>query len=106
VDTAGPLSAVRTISIFPSSHLVWELGLIVQSYRAFSSPPLGRPTRLSRQAIFRRRRHQPRRPPPAKIRPGSPAPAMGPGTAAGGSGTLLPVVHGLPADNAPAVGVR
>src|SRR5215467_13118582 len=32
------------------------------------------------QAIFFRRRHQPRRPPPAKIRPGSPAPAMGPGT--------------------------
>src|SRR5215469_17078029 len=34
------------------------------------------------QAIFRRRRHQPRRPPPAKIRPGRPAPAMGPGTGA------------------------
>jgi hypothetical protein len=33
------------------------------------------------QAIFRRRRHQPRRPPLAKIRPGSPAPAIGPGTA-------------------------
>ena len=33
------------------------------------------------QAIFRRRRHQPRRPPLAKIRPGRPAPAMGPGTA-------------------------
>ena len=32
------------------------------------------------QAIFHRRRHQPRRPPPAKIRPGRPAPAMGPGT--------------------------
>src|SRR5205814_6779553 len=28
----------------------------------------------------RRRRHQPRRPPLAKIRPGRPAPAMGPGT--------------------------
>ena len=35
------------------------------------------------QAIFCRRRHQPRRPPPAKIRPGRPAPAMGPGTAEG-----------------------
>jgi hypothetical protein len=32
------------------------------------------------QAIFRRRRHQPRRPTLAKIRPGSPAPVMGPGT--------------------------
>src|SRR5262249_38044521 len=35
---------------------------------------------LDDQAFFRRRRHQPRRPPQAKIRPGSPAPAMGPGT--------------------------
>src|SRR6516164_10971962 len=35
------------------------------------------------QAIFCRRRHQPRRPPLAKIRPGSPAPAIGPGTAVG-----------------------
>ena len=34
------------------------------------------------QAVFFRRRHQPRRPPLAKIRPGSPAPAMGPGTPA------------------------
>src|SRR5262245_48931211 len=33
------------------------------------------------QAIFFRRRHHPRSPPPAKIRPGSPAPTMGPGTA-------------------------
>src|SRR5262249_31538986 len=30
-----------------------------------------------------RRRHQPRRPPHAAIRPGRPAPAMGPGTATG-----------------------
>jgi hypothetical protein len=34
------------------------------------------------QAILCRRRHQARRPPLAKIRPGRPAPAMGPGTAA------------------------
>jgi hypothetical protein len=33
------------------------------------------------QAVFFRRRHQPRRLPLAKIRPGRPAPAMGPGTA-------------------------
>src|ERR1700722_7598466 len=32
----------------------------------------------------RRRHHQPRRLPLAKIRPGNPAPAMGPGTAAAG----------------------
>src|SRR5215510_9295445 len=31
-------------------------------------------------AVFFRRRHQPRRPPPAKRRPGRPAPAIGPGT--------------------------
>jgi hypothetical protein len=35
------------------------------------------------QAIFCRRRHQPRRPPLAKIRPGRPAPAMGAGTLTG-----------------------
>ena len=34
-------------------------------------------------AIFCRRRHQPRRPPLARINPGSPAPAMGPGTGFG-----------------------
>jgi hypothetical protein len=34
------------------------------------------------QAVFFRRRHQPRRPLLAKIRPGRPAPATGPGTAA------------------------
>jgi hypothetical protein len=33
------------------------------------------------QAIFCRRRHQAKRPPLARIRPGNPAPAMGPGTA-------------------------
>src|SRR5262249_17136191 len=54
------------------------------------TPPnaLGRGSRFathttSLQAIFRRRRHQPRRPPLAKIRPGRPAPATGPGTACG-----------------------
>jgi hypothetical protein len=38
------------------------------------------------QAIFCRRRHQPRRPLLAKIRPGIPAPTIGPGTAAGVAG--------------------
>jgi len=55
------------------------------------------------QAIFCRRRHQPRRPPLAKIRPGNPAPAMRPGTAAvgcSGSGGLLHPVHSLPANSA------
>ena len=35
------------------------------------------------QAVFCRRRHQPRRPPLARIRPGRPAPAMGPGELGG-----------------------
>jgi len=38
------------------------------------------------QAVFCRRRHQPRRPPLAKIRPRSPAPAIGPGTGYGSCG--------------------
>src|ERR1700738_2855415 len=41
--------------------------------------------RVMLQAVFLRRRHQPRRPAPPKITPGSPAPTIGPGTAAGGS---------------------
>jgi hypothetical protein len=40
-----------------------------------------------RQAVLCRRRHQPRKPPHAAIRPGRPAPAMGPGTGLGGTGT-------------------
>src|SRR5262249_59386883 len=40
------------------------------------------------QAIFRRR-HQPRTPPLAKIRPGSPAPATGPGVGTGGSAVMM-----------------
>jgi hypothetical protein len=60
--------------------------LIAQDCDCFGNrwPRRKRPVRLrgNVQAIFCRRRHQPRRPPQAKIRPGSPAPAMGPGTAA------------------------
>jgi hypothetical protein len=48
------------------------------------------------QAIFFRRRHQPKRPTLAKIiRPGSPAPARGPGTAATVVGTRKKL-SGLP----------
>ena len=49
---------------------------------------LARPTRLPRQAVFCRRRHQPRRRPPAKIKPGRPAPAgrrLGPRHRSGGA---------------------
>src|SRR5215831_13995817 len=61
------------------------------------------------QAIFCRRRHQPRRPPPAKIRPGRPAPARGPGTAVGAklvsvilkSGATFPLVVRVKAPKKP-----
>src|SRR5262245_22059920 len=43
VGTGRTPSAVPSSSNFPASHLrSSELGLIAQSYRAFSSPPLGR----------------------------------------------------------------
>src|SRR5262249_53523705 len=51
------------------------------------------------QAIFCRRRHQPRRPPPAKIRPGSPAPATGPGTANESTPLPVRVTTGCPTTN-------
>ena len=54
------------------------------------------------QAAFCRRRHQPRRPPLAKIRPGSPAPTMGPGTAAGAK--LVSCIPSAPAP--PVVSVK
>jgi hypothetical protein len=59
---------------FPPIILGWLIG--------FALVALGRwiRTRFA-QAVRCRRRHQPRRPPHASIRPGSPAPAMGPGTA-------------------------
>jgi hypothetical protein len=48
-------------------------GVIEKQFRLTNTP-------IKHQAIFCRRRHQPRRPPLAKIRPGRPAPAVGPGT--------------------------
>jgi hypothetical protein len=63
----------------------WRSAIRRLGLRSATSAIAGRRKRRVRiapqaQAIFLRRRHQPRRPPPAKIRPGSPAPAMGPGT--------------------------
>src|SRR5262245_65892607 len=49
------------------------------------------------QSIACRRRHQPRRPPPAKMRPGRPAPAMGPGTGTGAAGSVMIVARRYPA---------
>ena len=49
------------------------------------------------QAVFCRRRHQPSTPTQAKIRPGSPAPTMGAGTAlAGGTNVMTALVVVLP----------
>jgi len=42
LGTGRTPSAVPSSSNFPASHLGSELGPIAQSYRAFSSPPLGR----------------------------------------------------------------
>jgi hypothetical protein len=54
----------------------------LQSIRELRRPPGGVPSgSCFAQAVRSRRRHQARRPPPTKIRPGSPAPAIGPGTA-------------------------
>src|SRR5215468_11183345 len=50
VDTGRNPSAVPSNSNFPASHLGSQLSLIAQCYRAFSSPPLGRTTRLLGQA--------------------------------------------------------
>jgi hypothetical protein len=47
----------------------------------------------SLQALFCRRRHQPRRPALANIRPGNPAPAIGPGT---GLTTMLSILTEAP----------
>jgi hypothetical protein len=84
VDTGRNPSAVPSSSNFPASHLGSQLGVIAQSYRAFSSPPLGRPTRLPGQAAFCRRRHQ-----PADYRPQDQA---GQSSTGDGSGTT----HGWP----------
>jgi len=56
-----------------------------QSHAEIAAIQFRKPTRYV-QAIFCRRRHQPRRPPPAKIRPGKPTPTMGPQVAGSGSG--------------------
>ena len=59
-----------------------DLGRVLINSDCSASPPKRR-NMLSlseAQAIFFLRRHQPRRPPLAKIRPGRPAPTMGPGT--------------------------
>ena len=47
--------------------------------RSLVAPNDVRALLLDAQAIFRRRRHQPRRPPIANSRPGSPAPTLGMG---------------------------
>jgi hypothetical protein len=55
----------------------WDVGQPLNHQHEMSNMP------AVAQAIFFRRRHQPSNPPLAKIRPGRPAPAMGPGTAKG-----------------------
>src|SRR5215831_6763939 len=59
----------------------------IASTLASSSSIIGR--REVQTTSLRRRRAKPRRPPAAKIRPGRPAPTMGPGTGLGGDVELL-----------------
>jgi hypothetical protein len=56
----------------------WLADLVPLHGRALAQAPL-----MDIRTIFCRRRHQPSRPPLANSTPGSPAPAMGPGTTAG-----------------------
>jgi hypothetical protein len=75
----GDRRAYRDESVQPSNQLA-------QHQRGPISPQIVRlGVRIvpEAQASFCRRRHHPRRPPPANIRPGNPAPTMGPGTATG-----------------------
>jgi len=93
---ASPSSASRlgtkleTTTACPPSNQIVGRGLRLSSQKAKSQSLLRKsPSRCFWQstsyaaAVFCRRRHQPRRPPLAKIRPGRPAPTMGPGTATG-----------------------
>src|SRR5262249_14613643 len=50
VDTRTP-SAVPSSSNSPTAHLGLELALIAQSYRPFSSSPLGGPTQVARRKL-------------------------------------------------------
>src|SRR5262249_1634225 len=49
----------------------------------------------ARRSVFFRRRHQARKPPQAKIRPGSPAPAIGPGKTGGLANKYLFLPHSM-----------
>ena len=81
--------APREVILVACSKCEWkaafrrdDLGRVLINSDCSASPPKRR-NMLSlseAQAIFFLRRHQPRRPPLAKIRPGRPAPTMGPGT--------------------------
>src|SRR5438876_696595 len=74
----------RPIRVAPTER---RCDLRVNQYTALILPPPALLAKASDQADCRRRRHQPSRPPLAKIRPGRPAPATGIGTAAGGTVT-------------------
>src|ERR1700704_5288710 len=88
----GSLGHVRRESGLPLTPDVSRHGSKLPD-RARRRHPSTRPRRIGRGSFlpslrgyaaasaFRFRRHKPSRPPPAMIRPGRPAPAMGPGTA-------------------------
>ena len=94
-DSSGRSNATMGVLALPSHRsAIWqkrngwrsytryqkrELAKIRQRF-AFASQLVLLPTLAYVLAIFCRRRHQARRPPLVKIRPGSPAPKIGPGT--------------------------
>src|SRR5215472_17484591 len=78
VREAKSASRALSVSVFNDKSTAKSTETTVNAKaKAFDSCMVTQPLA---QAVRCRRRHQPRRPPLAKIRPGSPAPAMGPGT--------------------------
>ena len=77
---------IATRTAYPTANpTAKDIGHILANPTAIPPPPSGLVAYrvAAAQAFRRRRRHQPRRPPLAKISPGRPAPAMGPGTPTG-----------------------
>jgi hypothetical protein len=82
--------STRCQNLSAAHQPVWDCASLVRPFYDAQRPLRGRV--LVAQAVRQcRRRHQPRRLPLAKIRPGSPAPATGPGTA----GQVLAALLGL-----------
>src|SRR5262249_17445512 len=85
IDNAKPIIQKRRLTAMPLYWLCYRYNnsifvVIEPGAETWNAAPKA-------QATFFRRRHQPSRPTLAKMRPGSPAPAIGPGTPRMGPGT-------------------